>query len=64
MKHIKDNSNKIYQNLTPEEKLIQSLLLYSNAKELKKAFLKFRHPELSDDELENKVKEIFQNATN
>jgi len=45
--------------LTPEQKLTQSLRLYFNAKELKIAALRKYHPELSEQEIQKKVKEIF-----
>ena len=51
------NEKKII--LTPEQKLIQSLRLYHAAKELKTAALRKFHPELSQQEIQKKVKEIF-----
>jgi len=45
--------------LTPEQKLTQSLRLYFNAKELKIAALRKYNPELSEQEIQKKVKEIF-----
>jgi len=45
--------------LTPEQKLTQSLRLYFNAKEMKIAALRKYHPELSEQEIQKKVKEIF-----
>ena len=45
--------------LTPEQKLTQSLRLYFDAKELKIAALRKYHPELSEQEIQKKVKEIF-----
>ncbi len=45
--------------LSPEQKLTQSLRLYYNAKELKIAALRKFHPELSEQEIQKKVKEIF-----
>ena len=47
------------RKLTPEQKLTQALRLYTNARDLKIAGLKKFHPELSDQEIEKKVKEIF-----
>jgi hypothetical protein len=45
--------------MSPEKKLELSLRLYYSARELKKAALKKDHPELTEEEIENKVKEIF-----
>ncbi|MEW6653084.1 MAG: hypothetical protein AB1394_06385 [Bacteroidota bacterium] len=60
----KEDENKalIVNNLTAEQKLIESLRLYFLARELKKAALKALEPNMSDDEIEKKVKEIFSNA--
>ena len=44
---------------TPEQKLFLSLKLYYAAKELKTAALKKFHPELSEAEIKEKVREIF-----
>ena len=54
------NSSKI--DLTPEQKLLQSLKLIHLAKELKKASLRKFHPELTELEITAKVKEIFLHA--
>ena len=45
--------------LTPDKKLLLSLNLYHSAVKLKKASLKKFHPELSEKEIQKKVKEIF-----
>lgn len=45
--------------LTPEQKLAQSISLYWTARELKKAGLKMVYPELSNEEIEKKVRDIF-----
>ena len=50
------------KDLTPEKKLQLSLRLYHSAKELKKAALKKLYPQLTEKEIEEKVKEIFLNA--
>ncbi len=46
--------------LTPEQKLLLSLRLYHSAKELKIAAIKKFHPEKTDKEVKEKVKEIFR----
>lgn len=57
----KDETNKapLLNNLTAEQKLIESLRLYFLARELKTAALKQFNPELSEEEIERKVKEFF-----
>jgi len=47
---------------TAEQKLLLSLRLYSSAYELKIASLKKFHPELSDREIQDRVKYIFSHA--
>ncbi|MBA4317777.1 MAG: hypothetical protein C0412_05195 [Flavobacterium sp.] len=54
---VKETTN--IKILTPDEKLNLSLDLYWSVWELKKAALKNEFPDLSDAELETKVKEIF-----
>ncbi len=48
-----------FKNMTAEQKLKLSLKLYFDARELKKATLKQLHPELTEEEIEKRVKEIF-----
>ncbi len=50
---------KIISKMTPEKKLNLSLQLYYSARALKRAALKKHHPELSKDEIEKILKEIF-----
>jgi hypothetical protein len=50
---------KIYRSMTPAQKLDVSLKLYHSAKALKTAALKQQHPEWSEEEIKNKVNEIF-----
>ncbi len=50
---------KIISQMSPEKKLEISLRLYYSARDLKKAALKKDHPELTEEEIEKKVKEIF-----
>jgi hypothetical protein len=45
--------------LTPDKKLRLSLNLYHSAVKLKKASFRKFHPELSEKEIQKKVKEIF-----
>ncbi|MGE5805911.1 MAG: hypothetical protein ACM34M_08990 [Ignavibacteria bacterium] len=50
---------KIISQMSTEKKLELSLRLYHSAKELRRAVLKKDHPDLSHEEIEKKVKEIF-----
>ena len=54
--------NNYQRKLTPEQKLTAALRLYHSAKELKIAALKKFNPELTDKEIEDKVKKIFLHA--
>ena len=45
--------------MTPEEKLRVALRLYYSARELKSAALRAQHPDLSDGEIQQRVREIF-----
>ena len=53
---------RIYQLMTPEQKLEVSLKLYHSAKALKAAGLKQQHPDWSEEEIKKQVNEIFLNA--
>lgn len=51
--------NIYVKNLKPEEKLSLSLKLYYSARELKKqALLKF-YPEMTENEVKERIKKIF-----
>ena len=51
--------NSYSHKLTPEQKLEEALKLYHSARELKIAAMKKFHPELSDKEINEKVKKVF-----
>ena len=53
--------NKL-KSFSPEKKLLLSLNLYYSALKLKKAALRKLYPELSEKEIQQKVKQIFSNA--
>jgi len=53
---------QIISKMSPQKKLELSLKLYYSAKELRKAALAKDYPELSEAEIEKKVKEIFLHA--
>ena len=48
-----------FKNMTPGQKLDLSLRLYYSARELKTAVFRQLHPELTEKELEKKVRDIF-----
>ncbi len=48
-----------FRHMTAEEKLNLSLRLYYSARQLKTAAIKQLHPEWTEEEVENKVREIF-----
>lgn len=47
------------KNMNPDKKLTLALQLYHSAKALKTASLKQFHPELTENEIREKVKKIF-----
>jgi hypothetical protein len=50
---------KIYQSMTPERKLRIANQLYSFARQLKMAVLRHAHPNWTEKELKEKVREFF-----
>ena len=50
---------KIYQTMTPTQKLNAALRLYYSAMELKAAGLRGLHPDFDEDKIQEKLKEIF-----
>ena len=54
--------NKPLKILSPEEKLKYAELLYTSARELKKAALRTFYPKMTEAEIEKKVREIFLNG--
>ncbi|MDQ7816777.1 MAG: hypothetical protein RDU14_07085 [Melioribacteraceae bacterium] len=64
MDYSKQNEKKINNNISPEEKLKQALNLYWTAYELKKAALRSFYPSLTEEEIDEKVKQIFSNVKN
>ena len=53
---------QIIKKLSPEQKLKLTLDLYFNARELKASAIRKDHPEISEKEVQEKVREIFLNA--
>ena len=54
-----DLQKKIYQSMTPEEKLKIALRLYYSARQLKAAALLHDHPDWTEKEIQKKAREIF-----
>ncbi len=50
---------KIFKSMMPEQKLRVAMNLYHSAKKLKAAALKQQHPGLKEEQIEQKVREIF-----
>ena len=48
-----------FKYMTAEKKLNLSLKLYFDARDLKKTTMKQLHPELTEEEIEKRIKEIF-----
>jgi thymidylate kinase len=53
---------RIYQSMTPQQKLQIAMDLYNTARRLKAAGLKSQHPDWTEKEIHQKVREIFLNA--
>lgn len=53
---------RILRAMTPEQKLRAIERLYWTARSLKAAWLRRRHPDWREDEIQSKVREIFLNA--
>lgn len=60
---IHPEQKRIYQSMTPEDKVNAALNLYHYARELKAAGLRARHPDWSEKQIQDQVREIFLNAT-
>ena len=56
------HQKRIFQEMTPEQKLRVALRLYYSARELKAAGLRARNPEWNEVEIQSKVKDVFLNA--
>jgi hypothetical protein len=50
---------RIFQAMTPEQKLKVALHLYYSARELKAGALRTFHPDWDEDTVQKKVREIF-----
>jgi len=50
---------KIFQAMTPEQKLKVAMNLYYSARKLKAVALKQQYPDWSEEQIEQKIREIF-----
>lgn len=50
---------RIYQAMTPEQKLKVAFNLYHSARELKASGLRVQHPDWSEKQIQEKVRELF-----
>ena len=60
---VHPEQKRIYQSMTPAKKLMIAADLYHSARTLKAAGLRDQHPDWSEKEIQEKVKEIFLYAT-
>jgi hypothetical protein len=59
MTMLHPEQKRIYQSMTPEQKLGVALDLYHCAWDLKAAGLRAQHPDWSEKQIQDKVREIF-----
>jgi len=50
---------RIFQSMTPEQKIKIALRLYHSARELKAAGLRSQNPDWSEEMIQEKLREIF-----
>jgi len=50
---------RIFQTMTPEQKLKAALRLYYSTRELKAAGLRSQHPHWPEENIQKKLREIF-----
>jgi hypothetical protein len=60
---VRPEQKCIYQSMTPEQKLLIAADLYHCARALKAAGLREQHPDWSEKQVQEKVREIFLYAT-
>ncbi len=53
-----------FRRMSPAEKLALAARLWFEARELKAAALRARHPEWTEDEVQRKVRDVFLHAVN
>jgi hypothetical protein len=59
---VHPEQKRIYQAMTPEQKVNSVFDLYHTARQVKAAYLKKLHPDWTDEMIERKVREIFMYA--
>jgi hypothetical protein len=60
---VHPEQKRIYQSMTPEQKLMIAENLYHDARALKAAGLRDQYPDWSEKEIQERVREIFLYAT-
>ena len=59
---VLDRQAQLIRAMTPEQKLRASEALYAAAWDLKAAWLRSRHPEWSDDDVQDEVRRLFRDT--
>jgi hypothetical protein len=57
-----DIQTEVLRRMTPEQKLHAALRLYWSARQLKAAWIRQQHPDWTDEQVEQAVKEAFTHA--
>jgi len=57
MMHPKQKS--VFQLMKPDQKIQVALRIYHSARELKAAGLRIKYPDMTEDQIQNKVREVF-----
>ena len=59
MPKMHPEQKRIFKSMTPEQKLNAALSLYHSARELKAAGLRIKYPNLDEEKIQEKLREIF-----
>ena len=59
---VLDRQTQLIRAMTPEQKLRASEALYAAAWDLKAAWIRSRHPELSESEIQDQVRGLFRDT--
>lgn len=54
-----DKQFEIIKNMTPEQKINATMRLYWSARELKAAWFRQEHPDWTEDQVQEAVREVF-----
>lgn len=60
--HLHPAQIEAFRRMTPAQKLALAAQLWFEARELKAAALRARHPEWTEDEVQRKVRDVFLHA--